>query len=110
MPLREVLLQESEQRLRLVLSDYREQGAVLLVARGMKAARVLRAKAFDVAPPARARMRIGMSRPVAERHQRARRHRAGLVEVALQRRHRAPPRRAHFALLEGRLERHLEER
>jgi hypothetical protein len=110
LPLGELRLQESEELLRLLLPHHREERAVLLEAGGVEPARVLGAERFHVAPPALPGVRVRMSQPVPERHHRPRGHRAGLVEVALQRGHRAPPRRAHFALLEGGLERHLQQR
>ena len=55
-------------------------------------------------------MTVGMRRAISEAHRGACRHRGRLVEIALQRRERAPAGSGDFFLDIGRLERHLEKR
>src|SRR5205823_8188498 len=64
------------------LPDGREQGALLLVAGGVEAERILALEGIHVPAEPLRRMRIGMAGAVSERHQRPSGHRARLVELA----------------------------
>ncbi len=93
-----------DQLVRSRLSHQGEQRPVLLVAGGVEAGHVLALEGLHLAPESRRGMRVGMAGAVSERDHRPPRHRAGLVQVALQPRHRPPSRRRHLLLLEGGLQ------
>jgi hypothetical protein len=108
--LHEPLAQEREQIGRRSGSDDREQRAARVEPAGVESERVLPLEGFHVAPEPVRRMSVGMLRAVPERHDGSCRDAARLVEIALQRRKRPPPRRGDLLLRERRLQRDLQQR